>query len=131
MDFPNLYPRNTECIWHISTDPERRIALGVKDNEFDLEKGSSRRSCNHDYIEVLDGANANSPVIKRFCGDKYCPRTFHTVYSTGSHLYVHFKTDYIVQRKGFHLEYSVFFAGMYACRITLRLNSALYGLSVA
>ena len=83
----------------------------MKDNQFDLELGTTRRSCNHDYVEVLDGPNGDSPIIKRFCGDMYCIRAFHTVYSTGSHLYIRFKSDFIVQRKGFNLQYSVFFTG--------------------
>ncbi len=111
LNFPSRYPSLSRCVWRISTDHNRRIALGVKDRQFDVEPGSNIYSCDYDHISVYDGTSKKSKQLGRFCGNIDFPQTFKTVYSTGSHLYVEFKSDYIIQRKGFVLQYSVFFAG--------------------
>ena len=111
LDFPQKYPNNAECIWKISTDHNRRIALGTKGNEFDIEPGSNVHSCNYDYVKVFDGNDDKAKSLGTFCGTSYFKRFFHTVISTGSDFYVKFKSDFIVRKKGFQLQYSVFFAG--------------------
>ena len=116
--FPNRYLSQERCVWRISTDPNRRIALGIKDKAFDVEPGSNTRSCDYDYVSVFDGTTGDSKKLGRFCGNIYFPRTFRTVYSTGPDLYIEFISDYIVQRKGFILQYSVFFTGDY-CSVAL------------
>ena len=111
LNFPNRYPNNLKCVWRISTDPNRRIALGTKDNEFDVEPGSNIYSCNYDRVRVHDGPDKSYRSLGTFCGNIDFLRTFKTVYSTGPHLYVEFSSDHIVQKKGYHLQYSVFFEG--------------------
>ena len=110
LDFPRQYPNNANCIWRISTDPNRRIVLGTKNMEFDLEPGSNIYSCNYDFVKVSDGLNEKEKCIGKFCGSPSFRRTFQTVYSTGPHLHVKFSSDFIVRKKGFKLQYSVFFA---------------------
>ena len=114
LNFPNRYPNRARCVWQISTDPTRRIALGVSNKEFDLEPGSNIYSCDYDYITVFDGMGRIDKRLGSFCGNIDFTRTFHTVYSSGSNLYVEFSADHIIQRKGFRLQYSVFFKGIYA-----------------
>lgn len=112
LDFPGEYPNNVRCVWRISTDPQRRIALGTKNREFNLESGSNPYSCNTDYLRVLDGPVVTSPELGIFCGSSNFRKTFHTVYSNKSpHMYLEFQSDYSGRAKGFHLQYSVFFAG--------------------
>ena len=113
LHFPREYPTNVNCVWRISTDPVRRIALGTRDREFDLESGSTYQSCNYDYVSVRDGLNRRSREVGRFCGDANFPRTFHTTYSSSPHMYIEFKSDLIGRRKGFHLQYSTFFQGQW------------------
>ena len=111
LNFPDRYPRQTRCVWKISTDPNRRIALGIINNDFNVEVGSNHYSCDYDSVSVFDGTNKNSRSLGRFCGNIDFPRTFRTVFSTTSNLYIEFKSDHIVEKSGFRLQYSVFFAG--------------------
>lgn len=111
LDFPREYPNGIRCVWRISTDGNRRLALGTRGHEFNVETGSNHWSCNYDYVRVLDGTDKNSQQLGRFCGGPNFPRTFHTVFSNTPHLYVEFVSDSIERRKGFHLQYKTFFAG--------------------
>lgn len=55
-NFPNNYPRNEHCIWHIQV--ARNNKINITFTHFDLERnpGSStandKESCIYDYIEV-------------------------------------------------------------------------------
>jgi len=108
--FPNSYPNSIRCVWKIATDAFRSIALGVKyGSVFDVEQGSSIYSCNHDALSVYDGANKTTRRLGTYCGNGM--RTFHTVSSTGSHLYVEFTSDWQQRRSGFQLHYVTYFTG--------------------
>lgn len=110
INFPNNYPNNANCIWQISTDPERRIVLGAE--SFRVEPGSNIHSCTYDYLQVWDGTTERKHSLGVFCGTMPShKRFFHTLYSTGSNLFLQFKSDFIVSKKGFKLKYSVFYAG--------------------
>lgn len=111
LDFPREYPNRVRCVWRISTESRRRIALGTRGSEFNVETGSNYWSCNYDFVKVLDGTGRNSPQLGVFCGGPNFPKTFHTVYSTTPHMFVEFVSDSIVRKKGFHLQYTTFFAG--------------------
>lgn len=102
------YPNNQRCVWKIHTDPLRRIALGVRENNFEVEPGSSIYSCNHDWLSVYDGDSKDARRIGSFCGSNGM-RGFHTIHSSGRHLYVEFLSDGQQRRAGFHLEYLNFF----------------------
>ena len=104
--FPRSYPNSIRCVWKISTDRYRRIALGVKNGAFDVEQGSSIYSCNHDWVSVYDGETKARRRLGTFCGNGM--RTFQTLHSTGRHLYIEFKSDWQQQRSGFQLQYVTF-----------------------
>lgn len=54
--------------------------------------------CQYDYVEVRDGDNSDSPIIKRFCGnERPAP-----IRSTGSSLHVLFRSDGSKNFDGFH-----------------------------
>ena len=89
----------------------RTIALGLVDNTFDVEEGTSIYSCNRDYLAVYDGENDQARRLGNFCGDAYGMRAFKTLYSSGRHLYLKFKSDGKTQKKGFHLRYQTFLKG--------------------
>ena len=109
LDIP--YLPNSDCVWKISTDVNRTIALGLVDDTFDVEEGTSIYSCNRDYLAVYDGENDQARRLGNFCGDAYGMRAFRTLYSSGRHLYLKFKSDGKNQRKGFHLRYQTFLKG--------------------
>ena len=108
------YPNNFRCVWRISTDEERRIAISVKDKQFDVEQGTSVYSCNRDWLDIYDGENKQAQRIGSYCGKGM--RTLETVQSRGRHLYIEFKTDKQQRRKGFELHYTTFLRGEYIIR---------------
>lgn len=110
LNYPNNYPNNANCIWKVSTDPERRIVIGAE--YFSVEPGSNIFSCNYDYLQLWDGTSESKQSLGIFCGGgKSYHKIFQTLYSTGSNLFIQFRSDFIVSKKGFHLKYSVFYAG--------------------
>ena len=105
------YLPNSDCVWKISTDVNRTIALGLVEDTFDVEEGSSIFTCNNDYLAVYDGEDDQARRLGNFCGDAYGMRGFRTLYSSGRHLYLKFKSDGKNQKKGFHLRYQTFLTG--------------------
>ena len=106
--YPDSYPNNIKCVWKIATDPERRIAVGVTDDNFHVEQGTSKYSCNLDRISVYNGESKIGRRFGSYCGTGM--RTFQTVYSTGRFLHIEFKTNSRERRSGFNLHYKTFFA---------------------
>ncbi|XP_036041987.1 inactive serine protease PAMR1 isoform X1 [Onychomys torridus] len=87
------YPLNAHCEWTIHARPGFIIQLrfGMLSLEFDY-------MCQYDYVEVRDGDNSDSPIIKRFCGnERPAP-----IRSTGSSLHVLFRSDGSKNFDGFH-----------------------------
>lgn len=107
--FPSTYPKNRRCVWQITTDPGKSIALGVKDGLFNVEEGSSINTCDNDYVAVYDGDGKNSRKIGPFCGNT--SRPFRTIHSTGRHLYIEFQSNSEIQYAGFKLEYTTYRKG--------------------
>ncbi|NWI54202.1 PAMR1 protease, partial [Calyptomena viridis] len=54
--------------------------------------------CQYDYVEIRDGDNLDSRIIKRFCGNERPP----PIQSTGSSLHVLFQSDGSKNFDGFH-----------------------------
>lgn len=112
------YPDDIECLWRITTDPGKRIAIGVKDNSFDVEEGTSINTCDTDWVAVYDGMNKNASRIGPFCGNT--SRPFQTIHSSSRHLYIEFRSNNVTQRRGFQLEYTTYRQGSnynFVCRI--------------
>ena len=94
------------CLWRISTDPLRRVAIGSVGGQFEVEEGTTHDSCNHDWVAVYDGDTQAARMIGRFCGT-----SLPTVRSSGRHMVVEFSSDWQQRRKGFQLQYITFFSG--------------------
>lgn len=54
--------------------------------------------CQYDYVEIRDGDNIDSRIIKRFCGNDRPP----PIRSTGTSLHVLFQSDGSKNFDGFH-----------------------------
>ena len=54
--------------------------------------------CQYDYVEVRDGDNLDSQIIKKFCGNERPP----PIRSTGSSLHLLFQSDGSKNFDGFH-----------------------------
>ncbi|XP_064320552.1 deleted in malignant brain tumors 1 protein [Phalacrocorax carbo] len=98
--YPNPYPNNARCVWHIRLwDPDRRVELQFLDVQ--LEGGS----CQYDAIEVYDGGSLGSPLLGNICSNS------HSVFnSSGPQLTILFRSDGSVTQRGFQAYYSSFLA---------------------
>ncbi|UYV64840.1 BMP1 [Cordylochernes scorpioides] len=91
-NFPEFYPAKKECAWLFTTTPGHRIKLVF--TSFELEP---HPECAYDHIEALDGAGEQAPSLGRFCGSKLP----HPLLASANKMYLIFKSDSSVQRKGF------------------------------
>lgn len=96
-NFPELYPAKTDCIWHFKTTPGHRIRLNFV--VFEME---SHPECSYDHISIYDGSTPNSPILGKFCGSK-AP---YPVAANTNEMYMTFKSDASIQRKGFRAVHS-------------------------
>ncbi|NXJ92870.1 PAMR1 protease, partial [Corythaixoides concolor] len=78
------YPLNARCEWtiHVQAGFNIELRFSMLSLEFDY-------MCQYDYVEVRDGDNLDSRVIKKFCGNERLP----PIRSTGSSLHVLFQSD--------------------------------------
>ncbi|XP_051655735.1 deleted in malignant brain tumors 1 protein-like [Manacus candei] len=98
--YPNSYPNNAHCVWHIRLwDPARRVELRFSDVELE---GSN---CSYDAIEVFDGGPLGGPLL-----GTVCTNTSRVFTSSGHQLTVLFRSDFSITRRGFLAYYSSFLA---------------------
>nr|XP_018903909.1 PREDICTED: tolloid-like protein 1 isoform X1 [Bemisia tabaci] len=95
-NFPNHYGKNKQCEWIIDAPPGYKVGLYFQ--LFDLE---SEMDCTYDYLEIRDGSDLNAPLKGVFCG-KYVPPP---IVSSGSSLYVKFRSDSTNEMPGFSAIY--------------------------
>ncbi|XP_071577832.1 tolloid-like protein 2 isoform X1 [Temnothorax nylanderi] len=91
-NYPDYYPGRKDCVWHFTTKPGHRIKLVFK--VFEMEP---HQECAYDHIAIYDGDSPDSITLGRFCGNKEP----HPILATGNQMYMVFKSDASVQRKGF------------------------------
>ncbi|XP_019332259.1 inactive serine protease PAMR1 isoform X2 [Alligator mississippiensis] len=87
------YPLNARCEWTIHVKPGFVVQLrfAMLSLEFDY-------MCQYDYVEIRDGDNIDSQIIKRFCGNDRPP----PIRSSGNSLHVLFQSDGSKNFDGFH-----------------------------
>ena len=91
-NYPDHYSSRKDCSWLFTTTPGHRIRLVFED--FELE---AHPDCAYDYIIVYDGSTANNSTLGTFCGSKFP----HPLLASSNKMYMIFKSDPSVQRKGF------------------------------
>ncbi|XP_071829747.1 tolloid-like protein 1 isoform X2 [Apostichopus japonicus] len=102
--YPNMYPRDKNCIWKISAPSSYHISLQFRD--FQLE---GTELCKYDFVEIRGGFSPDADRIgNRLCGSDIP----ETVTSPSNTLYIQFKSDSTVSKKGF---FATFFADMDEC----------------
>ncbi|KAG8041034.1 hypothetical protein G9C98_002022, partial [Cotesia typhae] len=77
-NYPDYYPSRRDCIFKV----------------FEME---SHQECAYDYIAIYDGDSPDSHTLGRFCGTKIP----HPIIATSNQMFMVFKSDMSVQRKGF------------------------------
>ena len=91
--YPHNYPNNKYCNWHI-TVPDS-YSVNVVFSDFNTQ--------HYDYLVIYDGPSASSPLLEKLSGDLSTPRG---VISTGSSLWLNFRTDAWYSRRGFEATFS-------------------------
>ncbi|XP_067127393.1 protein tolkin-like [Centruroides vittatus] len=91
-NYPDFYPSKKECAWLFTATPGHRIKIIF--DEFELEP---HQECAYDHIVVYDGDSNEAPTLGRFCGSKVP----HPVLASSNRMYMMFKSDASVQRRGF------------------------------
>ncbi|NXP04269.1 PAMR1 protease, partial [Thinocorus orbignyianus] len=87
------YPLNVQCEWtiHVQAGFNIELRFSMLSLEFDY-------MCQYDYVEIRDGDNLDSRIIKKFCGNERPP----PIRSTGSSLHILFQSDGSKNFDGFH-----------------------------
>lgn len=101
-NYPHPYPARKECVWHFTTTPGHRIKLVF--HEFEIE---SHHECAYDHVILYDGDSSDDQTLGRFCGLK-AP---HPIVASSNQLYLVFKSDSSVQRRGFQATHATVCGG--------------------
>ncbi|PIK60052.1 putative low-density lipoprotein receptor-related protein 6 [Apostichopus japonicus] len=102
-EYPNLYPRNLNCTWHLQAAEGKVIELTFDDVQLEADTDGQ---C-YDTITISDPTPGSDFHPATFCGDgpgwpRY-PIRFH---STTNQLTIHMKTDVTDEATGFSARYS-------------------------
>jgi hypothetical protein len=95
-NFPENYPNKKECAWFITTTPGQRVR--VQFIEFELEV---HQECAYDSLQLFDGQSSQNKTLGKFCGSKVP----HPVMSSSNSMYLLFRSDSSVQKKGLQAKY--------------------------
>lgn len=115
--YPKPYPAGLECLYILQAQAGRILSVEVQD--LDLVRG-------RDYLLIRDGDSPNSQILARLSGKT--DENPRVIISTGSKLYLYFKTSLGESGKGFSIRYTQ------GCRATLHayngtIQSPAFGLS--
>lgn len=96
-NYPNNYPKEIDCVWRFRTTPGHRVVL--KFSTFEIEDD---QECAYDYVTIYDGDTADSFTLGLLCGS----RIPYPITASTNDLFMAFKSDDNVQRKGFTAAFS-------------------------
>ncbi|XP_063003684.1 cubilin [Elgaria multicarinata webbii] len=97
-NYPDNYPLHADCVWTIIAPYGGAVELQFED-QFDIQPSTN---CTLSYLELRDGSDSSAPEIARLCGNSL-PGIQR---SSGSTLYMRFRSDGIDTRAGFNAKYS-------------------------
>ena len=94
-NYPNIYDNNHECGIRVQFESGERVVVEFR--AFNVEHHSS---CIWDFVEIRDGHNEKSSLIKQ----TLCGSAIHEpILSTDSSLFIRFKTDDELTHSGFKM----------------------------
>jgi hypothetical protein len=102
-NYPQPYPPNIKCTWHITVPYPSRIPVHF----YDFKVHSS---CGFEFLEGHDGGCTRNTSLGRYCGTNLPSDMF----STGNSLTLVFQTSTIAGSKGFKLSYSILKLGKHS-----------------
>ncbi|KAH9512215.1 Dorsal-ventral patterning tolloid-like protein 1 [Bulinus truncatus] len=91
--FPDNYPSNKVCIWHIITHKDQTVTLNF--THFDLEGDGER--CFYDYVSIYRDGGKDPGAKENLCGNTL-PKP---IVSQGNVLKIEFRSDGYDQKSGF------------------------------
>ncbi|XP_067908925.1 deleted in malignant brain tumors 1 protein-like isoform X2 [Heterodontus francisci] len=95
-NYPESYPNNVQCTWHISVDNGQRIIL-----DLGYLRLKTSQACIQDYVEIYDGPSTDSILIARVC---HPSNPYFT--SSSNNMTVYFRSDYSATGGGFKAKYT-------------------------
>ncbi|KAK9878934.1 hypothetical protein WA026_003756 [Henosepilachna vigintioctopunctata] len=107
-NYPDNYPSRKDCVWHFITTPGHRIRIAF--TTFEIEP---HQDCSYDYVEFFDGSSTEASSMGKYCGSKLP----NLIIASGNQLYMSFKSDGSVQKKGFWATHATVCGGMHQAAI--------------
>ncbi|XP_067665913.1 cubilin-like [Haliotis asinina] len=103
-NYPFNYPSNIERTWKIDAGEYYRVEINVTYSQLESSVG-----CQNDYVEAFDGSDSKSTSLGRWCGGTKPNKT-----SSGSLMFLKFKSNSHVVDRGFIIKYTVKYGGINA-----------------
>ncbi|XP_048238678.1 cubilin-like isoform X2 [Haliotis rufescens] len=94
-NYPENYPNDVSCSWRLRTNISSYIRVKVLNSDIE-----SKENCGFDYMIGYDGATDSYPMLKKWCGLET-----PIVTSSGSVLFLKFRSDGSGNRQGFRIDY--------------------------
>ncbi|XP_036318853.1 cubilin homolog [Rhagoletis pomonella] len=96
--YPNPYPHNAECDWHIQVPKGSSIHFSIDDLEIE-----ELFECHYDYLEIYNGRSTSHPLLAKLCQlEREEPKQLFT---TSNEALLRFRTDSSQRERGFLLSY--------------------------
>lgn len=108
------YINNLNCTWLIQ--PSGASTIDLTFNAFDTEAG-------HDSVTVYDGSSSSAPILGSFSGNNLPPQ----ITSSGSSLFISFKTNSMTTAQGWSASYTSNSVGTLSANIDTVILNAAYG----
>uniref|UniRef100_A0A6A7FUH2 Cubilin n=1 Tax=Hirondellea gigas TaxID=1518452 RepID=A0A6A7FUH2_9CRUS len=99
-NYPNVYPANRDCEWHIETAPGTRVKITI--HGFDIEAPTHTNDCVFDSLKVYGGPDITSPVLTSLC---HKSMDTVSVTSEGNTALLVMRSDGSVRGNGFRVSY--------------------------
>lgn len=96
--YPNSYPHNAECDWHVQVPKGSAIHFTIEDLEIE-----ELFECHYDYLEIFNGRTDTHPLLAKLC--KLERDEQKHLASTSNEALLRFRTDGSQRDRGFLLSY--------------------------
>ncbi|CAL1544203.1 unnamed protein product, partial [Lymnaea stagnalis] len=97
--YPLQYPSNSYFSWTIRGRPGSFISLRLRNLTLEPHE-----NCSFKYVQVYDGNNSDARILTQMCPNKDDQRVFT---STGSSLYIAFRSASSIDKSGFLASYEI------------------------
>lgn len=95
-NYPDDYPVSRVCVWIVNVEPGEKVVLTFE--SFSLEESTI---CKYDYVLIRDGGSSSSAEVGKYCGNNKPA----TITSSGSSLWVDFRSDSSTTKSGFQVHW--------------------------